>query len=99
MAVVAASYFVLAKAGLRLGIRRRQVRFDIEQGGAVQAVEIAHGEPIRCGEAIEGADAKLAAKLFEITHGNPLFVDEMLRDVKRRRQTLELRHPLAPKLI
>jgi hypothetical protein len=34
------------------------------------------------GDAIEGADEQLANKLFEITHGNPLFVDEMLRDVK-----------------
>jgi hypothetical protein len=34
--------------------------------------------------AIEGADAALAAKIYEITHGNPLFVDEMVRDVRAR---------------
>jgi len=36
------------------------------------------------GDAIEGADKELAAKVYEITHGNPLFVDEMVRDVRAR---------------
>jgi hypothetical protein len=36
------------------------------------------------GDAIDGADADLAAKVYEITHGNPLFVDEMVRDVQAR---------------
>jgi hypothetical protein len=35
-------------------------------------------------EAIEGADAELAAKVYEVTHGNPLFVTEMVRDVRAR---------------
>jgi AAA ATPase domain len=35
-------------------------------------------------EAIEGADAELAAKVHEVTHGNPLFVTEMVRDVRAR---------------
>ena len=35
-------------------------------------------------DAIEDADARLAAMIYEITHGNPLFVDEMVRDVRAR---------------
>jgi hypothetical protein len=35
-------------------------------------------------EAIEGADTELATKIYEVTHGNPLFVDEMVRDVRAR---------------
>ncbi len=35
-------------------------------------------------DAIEGADERLTAKVYEITHGNPLFVDEMVRDVRAR---------------
>jgi predicted ATPase len=36
------------------------------------------------GDAIEGADPALAATVYEITHGNPLFVDEMVRDLRAR---------------
>jgi predicted ATPase len=36
------------------------------------------------GDAIEGADERLTAKVYEITRGNPLFVDEMVRDVRAR---------------
>lgn len=36
------------------------------------------------GDAIEGADAELTATIYEITRGNPLFVDEMVRDVRVR---------------
>lgn len=36
------------------------------------------------GDAIAGADEKLATTVYEITHGNPLFVDEMVRDVRAR---------------
>jgi hypothetical protein len=35
-------------------------------------------------DAIMGAAAELAAKVYEVTHGNPLFVDEMVRDVRAR---------------
>jgi hypothetical protein len=35
-------------------------------------------------DAIAGADERLAATVYEITHGNPLFVDEMVRDVRAR---------------
>jgi hypothetical protein len=35
-------------------------------------------------DAIDGADEQLATKIYEITHGNPLFVDEMVRDVRAR---------------
>ena len=35
-------------------------------------------------DAIEDADERLAATVYETTHGNPLFVDEMVRDVRAR---------------
>jgi hypothetical protein len=36
------------------------------------------------GDAIQGSDEELAAKVYEITHGNPLFIDEMVRDIRAR---------------
>ena len=36
------------------------------------------------GDAVNGADERLAARVYEITRGNPLFVDEMVRDVRAR---------------
>jgi hypothetical protein len=43
-------------------------------------------------DALAGADDRLAATLYDITNGNPLFVDEMVREVRARgvRQPLPL---------
>ena len=59
----------------RLGRSGRALRLSALSEAHVAAI---------LGDAIEGADARLAATVYEITHGNPLFVDEMVRDVRAR---------------
>ncbi|HMI85260.1 MAG TPA: AAA family ATPase [Polyangiaceae bacterium] len=63
------------EALLRVGRSGRELRLS-----ALSEAEVG----TLLGDAIEGADAKLAATVYAITHGNPLFVDEMVRDVKAR---------------
>jgi len=47
------------------------------------------------GDAIEGCDDRLAAKVYAITHGNPLFVAEMVRDIRARGLDQEVSIPLG----
>jgi hypothetical protein len=46
-------------------------------------------------EALPGADDRLSATLYEITQGNPLFVDEMVRQARVRGRGEELPIPLG----
>lgn len=46
-------------------------------------------------EAVPGADERLAVSLYEITQGNPLFVNEMVREVRARGQGEDLPIPLG----
>jgi hypothetical protein len=46
-------------------------------------------------DAIKGADPQLARTVYEITHGNPLFVDEVVRDVQARGTGSQISIPLG----
>jgi hypothetical protein len=46
-------------------------------------------------DAVPGANQSLAATIHDITQGNPLFVDEMVREVRARGQGEELPIPLG----
>jgi hypothetical protein len=46
-------------------------------------------------DAIDGADDALARTVYETTHGNPLFVDEIVRDLRARGPGAPARVPLG----
>jgi hypothetical protein len=64
---------------------------DVLQLSRLAATDVA----VLVRESIPGADEQVAATIFDVTQGNPLFVDEMIREVRARGVGEELPIPLG----
>jgi predicted ATPase len=59
-------------------------------GRSGEVLHLSRLEPAEVGallrDAVPSANQQLAATIYDITQGNPLFVDEMVREVRARGQ-------------